>query len=202
MASAKTNTLPSHEQLQESLELVDYRKIDNQPGIIRFGKQGMAITLDGIGKGYIVDQGVEVLRSRGFANVYVEAGGDLMVTGKKPAGIPWRIGIGNPRPVKDNHLVTLELSNKAVATSGDYMQSYSTDLKHHHIIDPRSGFSPPELASATVTAPTVVLADALATAAMVLGPERSITMLSTLPDCEGYFICKDLQKYRTQGFQS
>jgi thiamine biosynthesis lipoprotein len=202
MASAGTNSRPSPEQLNNTIQLVDYRKVNNQPDTIRFEKQGMAITLDGIGKGYIVDQGVEVLRSKGFANVYVEAGGDLMVSGTKPAGTPWRIGIGNPRPEKESHLTILELSNKAVATSGDYMQAYSTDLQHHHIIDPRSGFSPPELASATVTAPTVALADALATAAMVLGPKRSIQVLGSLGDCEGYFVGKDLQKYSTEGFLS
>lgn len=200
--SKRNNSLPASEKLYKALQLVDYRKIDNQTRRIAFANQGMAITLDGIGKGYIVDQGVEVLRSKGFPNVYVEAGGDLMVTGKKPGEHPWHIGIGNPRPKKNNHLVTIELTNKAIATSGDYMQAYSKDLRYHHIIDPQTGFSPPELASATVTAPNVALADGLATAAMVLGPNKSLEIINSISGCEGYFVGKDLKQYRTAGFIS
>jgi FAD:protein FMN transferase len=89
----------------------------------------------------------------------------------------------------------------AVATSGDYMQAYSDDLLHHHILNPRTGLSPPELASATVTAPSVALADGLATAAMVLGPKRALAVLEKYSGCEGLFIDKDLHQYRTTGFQ-
>jgi thiamine biosynthesis lipoprotein len=196
----KENILPFEKQVATSLDLVDYRKVNISDTSIILTKKGMAITLDGIGKGYIVDQGTATLQSQGFTNVYVEAGGDLMVAGTKAENIPWRIGIRNPRPQKTSDLIAIEISNKAVATSGDYMQPFTTDMKHHHIIDPRSGISPPELASATVCAPTVALADGLATAAMVMGPEQALVTLESLPDCEGFFIGKDLQQYRTKGF--
>ena len=114
--------------------------------------------------------------------------------------MPRRIGIRNPRPEEASNLITIEMSNKAVATSGDYMQPFTANMRHHHIIDPRSGISPPELASATVCAPTVAMADGLATAAMVMGPEQALVTLESLPDCEGFFIGKDLQQYRTKGF--
>ena len=101
-------------------------------------------------------------------SVYVEAGGDLMVTGTKGNGRPWRIGIRNPRPERTDELIVIGLEDKAIATSGDYMQPFTPDFRHHHIIDPRTGIPPPQLASSTVTAPNVALADSLATAAMVL----------------------------------
>jgi thiamine biosynthesis lipoprotein len=88
----------------------------------------------------------------------------------------------------------------AVATSGDYMQAFSDDLRNHHILDPRSGRSPAELASATITAPTVALADGLATAAMVLGPEQALRMLASFEPCQGLLIGKDLRQYRSAGF--
>ena len=198
--ATKENILPSEEQVTTSLNFVDYRKINISDTSITLAKKGMAITLDGIGKGYIVDQGAATLQSKGFTNVYVEAGGDLMVSGTKPSKIPWRIGVRNPRPEEASNLITIEMSNKAVATSGDYMQPFTADMRHHHIIDPRSGISPPELASATVCAPTVALADGLATAAMVMGPAQAIVTLESLPDCEGFFISKNLQQYRTKGF--
>ena len=196
------NSLPAHEAINTALQLIDYRKIDIRQHSITLGEQGMAVTLDGIGKGFIVDQGVGVLKSKGFASVYVEAGGDLMISGAKAGKRPWQIGIRNPRPTTSNELITVSLTNRAVATSGDYMQPFSADLRHHHIIDPRTGISPPELASATVTAPTVALADGLATAAMVMGPEKSLKHFASIPDCECFLIGKDLRNYQTTGFNS
>lgn len=194
-------TLPDENKVNAALQLVDHKKVHISDSAINLKQKGMGITLDGIGKGYIVDQGVATLRSNGFTNVYVEAGGDLMVSGTKASSKPWRIGIRNPRPEKASELIVVEMSNKAVATSGDYMQPYTADRRYHHIIDPHTGISPPELASATVFAPTVALADGLATAAMVLGPERALAALESMADCEGFFIGKDLQQYRTKGFQ-
>ncbi len=200
--SSILNSLPSENALLTALELTDYRKIDLGKNRIQFQRQGMGITLDGIGKGYIVDQGIATLKTKGFDNVYVEAGGDLMVTGTKAAGKPWRIGVRNPRPETADELIVMGMSNRAVATSGDYMQPFTADLRHHHIIDPRTGTSPPELASATVTAPSVVLADGLATAAMVLGPRQSLDLMETLTDCECLLIGKDLSQYRSSGLNS
>jgi thiamine biosynthesis lipoprotein len=196
------DTLPADHALHETMQLVDYRKINISRPSITLEKMGMALTLDGIGKGYIVDQGVSTLKSKGFSNVYVEAGGDLMVSGVKTGNKPWRIGISNPRPESSASLVALRISDRAVATSGDYMQPFSPDMRHHHIIDPRTGISPPELASATVTAPTVALADGLATAAMVMGPGNSLELLESMDNCEGFFISKELKQYRTSGFPS
>jgi thiamine biosynthesis lipoprotein len=198
--SRADNSLPEGSELDRTLELVNYRKITVREHRVELAERGMALTLDGIGKGYIVDQGIENLKSLGFDSVYVEAGGDLMVTGAKKGARPWRIGIRNPRPESSKELLTIGVTNTAVATSGDYMQPFTSDLRYHHIIDPRTGISPPELASATVTAPTVALADGLATAAMVLGPEKSRTLLESIPGCEGLFIGKDLSRTRTSGF--
>lgn len=198
----KNYILPSAEEVKNRLHLVNYRNVEINDSSVALAQKGMAITLDGIGKGYIVDQGLESLRSKGFPNVYVEAGGDLIASGEKPGNLPWRIGIQNPRPDKAGRMTVLEISNIAVATSGDYMQTFTPDMRNHHIIDPRTGISPPELASATITAPTVALADALATAAMVMGVKKSLEVLDTMPGCEGFFIGKDLKQYQTPGFNS
>jgi thiamine biosynthesis lipoprotein len=191
---------PDRATLRTALALVDYRKIRINDKEISLAKPGMGITLDGIGKGYIVDQGVAELARLGFDNIYVEAGGDLMVKGNKPRHRPWRIGIENPRPQIPEKLVVLTTSNRAVATSGDYMQAYNADFSRNHIVSPATGFSPPELASATITAPSVVLADALATAAMVMGSKKAVKMLAAMPGCEGYFIGKDLKHHQSRNF--
>ncbi|HIP82464.1 MAG TPA: hypothetical protein EYH19_02630 [Desulfocapsa sulfexigens] len=79
------------------------------------------------------------------------------------------MGLRSPRSGQAQIPVILEVSDKAVATSSDYLQAFTPDLKYHHIIHPESGFSPTELAICTITAPNVALADSLATAVMVLG---------------------------------
>ena len=90
--------------------------------------------------------------------------------------------------------------NQAVATSGDYMHPFTPDFAQHHILDPRTGASAPDLASATVTAPTAALADGLSTLAMTLGAHRSRELLEDLPGCEGYLVSKDLDIVKTSGF--
>ncbi len=191
---------PPPEALVTPLALVGYQNLQISAKKITLAQPGMGITLDGIGKGYIVDQGVAELEKFGFNNIYVEAGGDLMVQGQKANNRLWKIGIENPRPTKPEKLVVLKASNRAVATSGDYMQAYSSDFSRHHIVNPITGFSPPELASSTITAPNTALADALATATMVLGSKKSIELLAEIPECEGYFIDKDLHHLQTNNF--
>ena len=196
------NDHPDSQLLLSAQKLVNYENLQLSDKSVRLAQAGMGISLDGIGKGYIVDQGVTTLRSLGFNNVYVEAGGDLMVSGQKEDKDPWRIGLRNPRPQQKQDLITIAVSDKAVATSGDYLQAFTPDLKNHHIIDPRSGFSPPELASCTVTAPNVALADGLATAIMVLGKNDALDLIEPMKGCEAYMVDKNLQHFNTSGFFS
>ena len=182
------------EQLQLSSASIRLQNLQNK------GAWTPGITLDGIGKGYIVDQGVSTLKSCGFQQVLVEAGGDLLVTGGKPQGASWRIGIRKPRPAMPGNLLTVAGDTMAVATSGDYFQPFTPDLRYHHILHPKTGFSPPELASCTITAPDAALADALATGCMVLGRENSMDMLADMPGCEGLFIDKNMNISKTSGF--
>lgn len=199
----KTGKLPAESAIKEILQLVDYRHIVVEDrDTIRYTKPGTMATLDGIAKGYIVDQGIGVLLEMGITNAFVEAGGDLMTLGRRKDGKPWRIGIRNPRSDDLKKMETIELSNRAIATSGDYMQYFTDDKKVHHIINPRTGFSPIDLASSSILAPTVAWADGLATATMVLGPDESVILLDSLTECEGHFIDKHLNKYQTKGFFS
>lgn len=193
--------LPTATALEEAVGRVDHRALQISERGVTSTRPELRITLDGIGKGYVVDQGVAVLRRRGFANVLVEAGGDLVAAGQRNARAPWRIGIRRPRRglLLQTRFAT---RNRAVATSGDYMQPFSRDYTQHHIVDPRSGYSSPELASATVVAADAATADALATLVMVLGPRKGRTLIEDLPECEGYFLGKDLRVTRTSGFDS
>jgi len=189
---ASKSSLPTAQQVEEARELVNYQNIAMSDKEIAFKQADMSITLDGIAKGFIVDEGIAAFKEFGFENVMVEAGGDLMGLGNNGLNSPWKIGLQSPRAEMDNLSHTFDIQNQAIATSGDYMQAFTSDFLYHHIIDPRSGYSPRELASVSVIAPNTTLADGLATAAMVLG-KSAMTMLKRVPNCQIYAITKDLQ---------
>jgi thiamine biosynthesis lipoprotein len=191
--------LPDPEAIERRIELVGHRSVRIEGGAVALDRSGARITLDGIGKGYIVDRGVDVLAERGFPDVFVEAGGDLMASGDKGADGPWRIGIRAPRSGMTLQ-ARFDARNVAGATSGDYMQPFTSDYRQHHILDPRTGYSAPELASSTVLAPDAATADALATLTMVLGSGKGRELLEGIPGCEGYFVSKEMEVMRTSGF--
>jgi thiamine biosynthesis lipoprotein len=191
--------LPDEKLIQAVLSLVDYRKLRVEGTVVYLELPGMSITLDGIAKGFIVDEGAAILRESGFANVIVEAGGDLMVLGEKDINTSWRIGVQAPRAETGHLTATFNVTNQAVATSGDYLQAFTPDFAHHHIIDPRTGISSPELASVSVVAPSVALADGLATAVMVMG-KAGLDLIENLSGCEAYAITKNVVVQKTVGF--
>jgi thiamine biosynthesis lipoprotein len=196
---ANYRSLPPADAVEAALARVGYDRITVTDSHITFAEQGMGVTLDGIAKGYIVDQGTSILGEHGFDNILVEAGGDLSACGTRPTGQSWHIGIQSPRPDQQGLLNTFHVSDQAVATSGDYHQPFSDDLSEHHILNPITGHSSPELASATVFATSGVHSDALATALMVLGPERGTALIEALPNCEAYMVGKDMHIWQTSG---
>jgi thiamine biosynthesis lipoprotein len=197
--SERGQGLPPLARVEEARARVDQRHLRVEGQTVYCTRPGLQITLDGIAKGYIVDRGVAVLKERGFPHLLVEAGGDLVASGSKDPQTAWRIGIRNPRRSL-GFRASFEARDQAVATSGDYMQPFAPDYSQHHIVDPRTGYSPPELASSTVVAPDAATADALATLVMVLGPRVGVELLEELPGCEGYLVAKTLEVTRTSGF--
>jgi len=147
---------------------------------------GCSIDLGGIAKGYIVDQAVGVLRGY-VSSALVNAGGDLYALGSKPGGMPWVIGVQDPRRPDDPSafIETLYVKDLAVATSGNYIRFVEIGGKRYsHIIDPRTGWPVDTIPSATVVARDTTTADALATAVSVLPPEESVKLPASLPGVE------------------
>jgi thiamine biosynthesis lipoprotein len=196
---ARYSRPPDAADISKALTLVGYRNLSIKGRDLALAKEGMGITLDGIGKGYIVDQAAALLKARGMTQVLVEAGGDLALRGMRQDGAPWKVGIVHPRALTGYYEV-VESSNSCMATSGDYESAYTADYSHHHIIDPRSGYSPAELASTTVTAADTTFADALSTAALVMGADEALALLEGLTGVEGLLIDKNLHSRATSGF--
>jgi thiamine biosynthesis lipoprotein len=197
---ARTGQLPPPEEIDRQRALVNYHDLVIGAEHIRLRQPGMAITLDGIAKGYIIDQGAGELRRRGFGEVLVELGGDMQAWGSA-GDRPWQIGLQSPRKtMADQTRRVTHIQDCALATSGDYMQPFTPDFRLHHILNPRTGASSPELSSASVIAPTACDADALATAAMVLGADKVTQLLITLPDTAGAFVDKAGRWHQTPNF--
>ena len=181
--------------------LVDYRNVFVNGDQIKFARPGMSITLDGIAKGRVVDGGVTVLQSLGFENILVEAGGDMMAVSSDVDGEDWRVAISNPRPANGSEFIaSFSVKNKAVTTSGDYLNYFNSDFSRHHIIDPRTGSSPFELSSATVIASNAAEADALSTALMVLGVQDGLEFIKQLTNVEALLVTRDMMVYKTADF--
>ena len=195
---SETGAAPSRENIRRAMALVGFQKIQVSHHEIAFERPGMAVTLDGIAKGYIVDRAVEVLRERGATRVLVNAGGDMASVGEGLGDDAWRIGLQDPR-VADRSLGVVLLRGESVATSGDYMQYLTPDMSLHHIIDPRTGSSPGHTSGVSVVAPSTMAADALSTAALVLGPGEGIELLDRLEGVEGMIVTKDQTVLRSRG---
>jgi thiamine biosynthesis lipoprotein len=174
---------------------VSYRdvRLDADRGTITLLRP-LILDLGAVAKGLAVDLAARELRS--FRNFAIDAGGDLYLAGCNPDGEFWSIGIRHPR--RENELIdSLRVSERAVCTSGDYERRSSTD-DGHHILDPRKGSSANAVASVTVVAPTTMLADALATAAFVLGPAEGIRLFDRL-GVDGLIITPQLERHATRG---
>lgn len=156
----------------------------------------MVLDLGAIVKGLAIDAAAMELAP--FRNFAIDAGGDIYVAGTNVSGDPWRIGIRHPRK-PDELIDTLHLSDTAVCTSGDYFRRGAEGTNDHHILDANTGDTAQRSASATVIAPTAIVADALATAAFILGPASGIALLER-NGVEGLIITPSLERHRTSAF--
>lgn len=142
----------------------------------------ISFDFNGIAQGYTVDVIVEFLKSKGVENAMVEVGGEIRAIGQSDSDKPWLIGIDQPNEEGERgSQAHLELTNRAVATSGNYRKFYEKDGKRYsHTIDPRTGYPVDhQMLSVTVVASSAALADAYATVLMVYGPNESVEFLES-----------------------
>jgi thiamine biosynthesis lipoprotein len=159
-------------------------------------RRPLVLDLGGIAKGLAVDMAArELAPHRHFA---IDAGGDLYLSGLNPRGEAWSVGIRHPRQV-GAIIETVQVSDAAFCTSGDYERRAEGD-GGHHIVDPRTGESPTGVSSASVKAPTTMVADALATAAFVLGARDGAAFLEA-QSAAGILYADDLTRTVTRGFE-
>ncbi len=146
----------------------------------------------GIVKGWSIFRASQILQQKGFANFYIDAGGDVQVSGKNAKGQMWKVGIRNPFD-STTIVKTLRLSEKGIATSGTYERG-------KHIYNPHQKDEVQNIVSITVIGPNVYEADRFATAAFAMG-DKGIYFIEKLSGFEGYMIDKDGNATMTGGFK-
>jgi thiamine biosynthesis lipoprotein len=171
---------PSDGGISAVLDLVDPQAVKIQGRTVRFAKQGMGVTLDGIAKGYAIDCGMNALERRGIRHALINAGGDIRTMGGRGRFSPWRVAVQNPDK-GGPPLQTFTMENGAAATSGSYEVYFDEEKVYHHLIDPHSARPAQESRSVTVLAAGATLADALSTAVFVAGPRQGRDLIESLP---------------------
>jgi thiamine biosynthesis lipoprotein len=164
--------------------------VDTAAGTVAFSDPGVQIDLGGIAKGYALDRARAILRAEGVASAYLDLGGEIATLGTPVEGGRWRVGIRHPRRPA-SLLGVVEVDEAAVSTSGDAEQFVGAGARRiGHIVDPRRGAPAEGLASATVVAASATMADALSTAAVVLGVGPATRLLERLA-VDGIFASLD-----------
>lgn len=197
-AAAESGQRPDEADIARVRSHVDWRRIQISDAAIRLDGHKSAITLNGIAQGFATDRAVAVLQAEGVEQALLNTG-EIGALGNRGDGRAWTIGIQHPRQA-DALVALAALDGRFLATSGDYATRFSNDHGDHHLFDPRTGHSAESLFSVTVLAPTGVLADALSTAAFVLGPERGMALIADTAGCDGLLITRDGCSLATKGF--
>lgn len=190
----KGDFVPSDTEIGQVLPLVNYRlvQIDKSARTVFLPRKGMKLDMGGIAKGYATDRAVAVLKSKGVASALINAGGNVRVIGTRPDGKPWRIGVQHPR-TPDAVIAKLALNQwDTMETSGDYQRYIMKgNVRYAHILDPRTGKQPRELASVTMVMNNATDGDVFSTALFVLGTEKGLDALRQFPGVEAIFITPD-----------
>ena len=191
------NKIPLGTEISALLSNIGFENIEVlKPGFLIKKRAAVTLDLSSIAKGYGVDQVADIIRKEGFQNYLVEIGGEVFASGYRKDGKFWRIGINRPQTdaAFDEVYKAVNLHNKAFATSGDYRNFFMVDgIRYAHVIDPRTGYPISNgVASVTIIADTCTFADGLATAIMVMGPEKGLDLINRLDAVEGLIIVEQM----------
>jgi thiamine biosynthesis lipoprotein len=194
---------PSGQALARARQSVGWQHLvlDRQARSLRFARPGMRIDLGGFAKGHAVDNAAAILHKRGVRHATVSAGGDSRVIGDR-RGRPWMIGVRDPR--RDGEVVAmLPLEDTAISTSGDYERFFEKDgVRHHHLIDPRTGESPRDVRSVTILAADGLTSEALSKTVFVLGAQAGLRFIESQPGVDAIVVDAAGRLHYSSGFLS
>lgn len=202
----KNGVKPTRHAIDSIRSLVGYQKVSLKNGQIRKADPRVMLDFSAIAKGYGSDVVARFLRQQGINNFMVEIGGEVITSGINDKRLPWRIGVTKPTDdslsVNQELQTVLNLTDKAMATSGNYRKFYyKNGKKYAHTIDPKTGYPVQHnILSATVIARDCATADAYATSFMVLGLDGARNILDRHPELMAYLIYSDARGHNAVWF--
>jgi thiamine biosynthesis lipoprotein len=171
---------PDAAALQRAKAAVGWQHLvlDGRARSVAFARDGMRIDLGGFAKGHVVDTSIAILRRMGIQHAVVAAGGDSHVLGDRH-GRPWSIAVRDPRDAQ-RIVAVLPLQDTSISTSGDYERFFERDgVRHHHLIDPKTGTSPSAVHSVTILAADGLTSEALSKCVFVMGLARGMRLVES-----------------------
>ncbi|HKX85376.1 MAG TPA: FAD:protein FMN transferase [Flavobacterium sp.] len=199
----KMTSLPDIETAKKTVALINYENIilNKEDNTVFLKNEGMRIGFGGIGKGYAAEMAKKTLLKEGVKSGIVNASGDLSAWGTQENGEPWTIGIANPNH-RNDIFSTFKLSDKAVATSGNYEKFVIiNNKKYSHTIDPKTGYPVSGIKSVTIIAENAEIADALATPVTVMGIEVGMDFINQLKHIGCIIIDDNNRKYFSENIK-
>ncbi|PXY46883.1 FAD:protein FMN transferase [Flavobacterium hydrophilum] len=196
----KMTSLPDTLTAKKMVHLIDYRNIilDKENATVLLKKKGMRIGFGGIGKGYAAEMAKQVLLKNNVQSGIINASGDLSAWGLQPNGKKWTIGVADPDS-PNAAFSYMEISNKAVATSGNYEKFVTINgKKYSHTIDPKTGLPITGIKSVTIIASNAEFADAMATPIAVMGIKAGLFLINQIPDLYCIIIDDDNKIYTSK----
>ena len=193
----KSEQKPTKEKINRLRPLIGYNKVELDGDVVKKKNKNIMLDCSGIAKGYGVDVVARYLREQGIKNFMIEIGGEIVTSGVNENRLPWKIGVTKPlnnkTSVNQEIEVILNITDKALATSGNYRNFYyKNGKKYAHTIDPKTGYPVQHsLLSSTVITKKCAIADAYATSFMVMGIEKAKVLLEEHPELMAYFIYSD-----------
>ncbi len=193
--SSELPSVPSEGKLAEKLTASGWKNIRLKNSNTLLLDKKVKFDFGAVAKGYAVDKAIELIKQRGITSALVNAGGEV-----KGFGNNWVVGVQHPRN-RNEILSKLKINEMSIATSGDYEQYFEQNGKrYHHILNPETGMPANDCQSVTIISEENRMADALATAVFVLGPEKGMKLVESLSDVEAMMVNSNGKTVFSRGF--
>ena len=201
--TGETKVVPDEDSLKEALGHVDYRCVSVEENTVTLSDPDAMLDLGAVAKGYASDLIKELLEENGCESALINLGGNIMTVGKKPDGSDWIIGVRRPFSDAEDSIEAVPAADLSVITSGSYERFFTVDGRlYHHILDPETGMSADTgLSGVSIVSSLGAVGDALSTACFVMGPEKGMELIESLPGIEALFITEDEELIPSSGWQ-
>ena len=182
------STVPNPEMISKALEAVDHKKVNIEGNRVHFLSPDTRIDVGGVAKGFVLREIARVLEKKKIINYLVVAGGDIVASGKRSDGRPWKIGIQHPRD-RDAVAGSVDIDTGSIVTSGDYERFRIVNgIRYHHLFDPRTGYSSSENQSVTIYGKDPVEVDILSTGLFLRSAASIVDYVNSRPQLEALVI--------------